>query len=56
VSEVDDKKLKKDFCFKLEGKNLKQPRYLSAESDKQRKEWINIIEAILSDIKSGKVI
>jgi hypothetical protein len=48
IAELNDPKLKQNFAFKLDGKSLKKPRILAGEIDKQRKEWIAAIEAIMS--------
>ena len=55
ISEVEDKKFKKEFCFKIDGKSLKKARILAGENDRQRKEWITAIESVIQDSKQGKV-
>eukprot|EP01114_Cavostelium_apophysatum_P019842 TRINITY_DN6491_c0_g1_i2.p1 TRINITY_DN6491_c0_g1~~TRINITY_DN6491_c0_g1_i2.p1 ORF type:complete len:953 (-),score=324.01 TRINITY_DN6491_c0_g1_i2:1894-4752(-) len=52
ISEVNDKK--KGFCLQIAQKGLKQPRYLAAENDKQRKEWISSLETVVQEVKAGK--
>jgi len=54
VSEGDDKKLKKDFTIKISGQTLKEDRYLCAENEKQRSEWIFVITSTIAEAQEGK--
>lgn len=53
---VEEKKPKKDqFCFQVESKSFKQPRWLAAESEQQRKDWIQTLQGVINEVKQGKV-
>jgi hypothetical protein len=53
---LDDKKFKRENCFKIIGKNLKKIRILSAETPAHRKEWMDHITNTTLALKQGKVL
>lgn len=54
VTAVEDKQIKKEFCIKFEGKSLKQTRFLAAENERQREEWIEALSVVPKEVSEKK--